>query len=152
LDAAVDLFAGLEEETLGSFEEDLLAQLVLPMLILGVSDVAELILLQNGHLYGLLVGLVHVQDVGGRLFVGDEPLLTGLALHTIDIFESLLGLKQEGSSVVDDLTGYLLDKDLVNASDVEPDVADKPFFSGVAVEALGVDSLAGGADFQGLAG
>ena len=151
MDPAVDLFTGLEEETLGSFEEDLLAQLVLPVLILGVSDVAELVLLQNRHLHGLLVGLVHVQDVGGRLFVGDKPLLTGLALHAINIFEGLLGLKQEGGGVVDDLTGYLLDKDFVNASDVEADVADKPFFSGVTVEALGVDGLARGTDFQGLA-
>ena len=89
--------------------------------------------------------------MGRRLFVGDEPLLTGLALHAIDIFEGLLGLKEEGGGVVYDLAGYLLYKDLVDPCDVEPDVADKPFFSGVTVEALGVDSLARGADFQGLA-
>ena len=86
----------------------------------------------------------------GSLFVGDEPLLTGLALYAIDIFEGLLGLKQEGSSIVDDLTHYFLDEDFVNACDVESDVTDQPLFSGVAVEALGVNSLARGTHSQGL--
>ena len=85
--------------------------------------------------------------MGGRLFVGDEPLLTGLTLHAIDVFKGLLGLKQEGGGVVDDLTDDFLDEDFVNACDVEADVADQPFFSGVAVEALGVYSLARGTHF-----
>lgn len=87
----------------------------------------------------------------GCLFVGDEPLLAGLTLHAIDVFEGLLGLKQEGGGVVDDLTDYFLDEDFVNASDVEADVTDQPFFSGVAVKALGVNGLARGTHFQGLA-
>lgn len=120
------------------------------MLILGVSDVTELILLQHGHLHGLLVRLVHIEDVCGSLFVGDEPLLTGLTLQAIDVFEGLLGLKQEGCGIIDDLTDYFLDEDFVNASDVEADVTDQPFFSGVTVEALGVDSLPRGTHFQGL--
>ena len=90
--------------------------------------------------------------MSGSLFVCDEPLLTGLTLQAIDIFEGLLGLKQEGCGVIDDLTYYFLDEDFVNASDVEAYVTDQPFFSGVTVEALGVDSLARGTYFQGLTG
>ena len=63
----------------------------------------------------------------------------------------MLGLKQEGGGVVDDLADDFLDEDFVNACDVEADVADQPFFSGVAVEALGVNGLARGTHFQGLA-
>ena len=86
----------------------------------------------------------------GSLFVGDEPLLTGLTLHAIDIFEGLLRLKQEGSSVVDDLTDYFLYKDFVYACDVEANVTDQPLFSGITVEALGVNGLARGTHSQGL--
>lgn len=86
----------------------------------------------------------------GSLFVGDEPLLTGLTLHAIDVFEGLLSLKQESSSVVDDLTDYFLDEDFVNGCDVEADVTDQPLFSGVTVEALGVNSLARGTHSKGL--
>ena len=86
----------------------------------------------------------------GSLFVGDEPLLTCLTLHAIDIFEGLLGLKQEGSSIVDDLTHYFLDEDFVNACDVEADVTDQPLVSCVTVEALGVNGLARGTHSQGL--
>ena len=147
LDSSVDLLTRLEEETLGSFKEHLLTQLVLPMLILGVSDVTELILLQHGHLHSLLVCLVYVEDMGGSLFVGDEPLLTSLSLNAIDVFEGLLSFKQESSGVIDDLTGYLLDKDFVDPSDVEADVTNQPFFSGIPVEALRVDSLARSSNF-----
>ena len=89
--------------------------------------------------------------MGRRLFVSDEPLLAGLALDAVDVFKGLLGLKQEGGGVVDDLADDFLDEDFVNACDVEADVADQPFFSGVAVEALGVNGLARGTHFQGLA-
>lgn len=44
LDAAVNLFARLNEERSRACDKDLLAKLVLTLLILGVSNVAELIL------------------------------------------------------------------------------------------------------------
>ena len=93
LHAAVDFFAGLEEETLGAGDENLLTQLVLALVILGIEDVAKFVLPQDGHSHFLDETLVDIHEVRRCMLVCHKPFLTCLALLTVGIYEGLFSFK-----------------------------------------------------------
>lgn len=122
------------------------------ILILRVADVAELVISQNGYVAGLLKFLIDVKDMGRGVLVGDEPELTSVSLHTIDIIKGLLRPEQEGFLVSYD---FALDGNvdlLIDARDVETNLSDEPFFSSVALLTLVVLGLSKRAHLECLVG
>ena len=132
LNSSSDLLSLSQEESIRSSLKDSSSELILPLFIKRIQNVAELIVAENGDVDKRDIFLIDVNNVNVRLSGGNQPLLTSLSLLSIDICEGLDGLKHECVSVIDDESFDGLNNLLVNAWNVEPLGPDDPFLSSLS--------------------
>ncbi len=71
LNATVDFFTRLEEETLRTVNQYLLAKLVLTLFIFRIEDIAELILAEYSHTQLLYETFVNINEVSRYILISD---------------------------------------------------------------------------------
>ena len=73
-------------------------------------------------------------------------MLSSLALDSVDIHKSLLGLKKQGSDLIDNFAVDNRVNRFIDAWDIETQVTDEPFLTSVSFLALGIFRLSQSSD------
>ena len=150
MDTSVNFFTWLDKEAFRSCDKDFLSQLILTLLVLGVTDVAELVLKKNSDISCLNEDFIDINDVVRGVRTCYEPSLSSFALNVIHISEGLLSLKKKCSDLLDGSTIDGLFDLFIDPWDIKTDVSDEPLLTSVSFLALGVFGLTESSHLQGL--
>jgi hypothetical protein len=144
------LFTRLEEEVPFSLDQLPDPVLVFALRVTGVVNVAVLSGREGHDLDHVFYGFINTWDVSFGDLLGHQPLVAGLALYALAVFEAGLGHQVQGRGVRDDIgLGYLLDL-LIHRGDISANFVVQPLFSSYSLDALAVSHVPEGYQVKGF--